>query len=547
MGHSRPGRHGLRHRPRQPPQVVLASRTAAAAPARARSPSPSGSSPSCRGRRSSAARAPTAPAPSFDLDYDRPKSIGRLRGFQGNFGVFVRSYAYILSLGGDGLAEASETAVLNANYLLARLRGGPRRQAPAGRLRPPLHARVRPLRRAGEARARRADARPRQAPARLRLPPADRLLPAAGRRGADGRADRDRDQGDASTPSPRRSSEILAEAESDPEIARNAPYTTPVRRLDEASASRAPSSARPRVGRRQAASLRLVAVAVRRARARGARRCPSPDGLLEVGQLLLQLEHRREEVAATSRPASSTSPASKPSESGSSRLERSLDLVPVDGRRDRRPLAGPQRVDGDRRLVLVVLAPVDEDLALAQLLRHLRDDQLRGLPLEQLGDGVGERLRLLVGDLRCSAGRRPGGPSSPRSWGSTRARGRRTARAAAARPAAVDDVAGAPGSRSKASTVGPLDLRRAARARGGARAPPAGPSRPASRGRRRRRSRSRPRCGRLQIGAVFTQSGRCFGQRFSKKASSVDAVRGSAAGSAGAPRRCGRIASAIRA
>ena len=65
--------------------------------------------------------------PTFDLDYDRPKSIGRLRGFQGNFGVFVRSYAYILSLGGDGLTEASETAVLNANYLLALHEGRPRR------------------------------------------------------------------------------------------------------------------------------------------------------------------------------------------------------------------------------------------------------------------------------------------------------------------------------------------------------------------------------------------------------------------------------------
>ena len=60
--------------------------------------------------------------PAFDLDYDRPKSIGRLRGFQGNYGVFVRSYAYIRSLGADGLKEASETAVLNANYLLARLK-----------------------------------------------------------------------------------------------------------------------------------------------------------------------------------------------------------------------------------------------------------------------------------------------------------------------------------------------------------------------------------------------------------------------------------------
>jgi glycine dehydrogenase subunit 2 len=50
------------------------------------------------------------------------RSIGKLRGFQGNYGVFVRSYAYIKSLGGEGLQDASEIAVLNANYLLARLR-----------------------------------------------------------------------------------------------------------------------------------------------------------------------------------------------------------------------------------------------------------------------------------------------------------------------------------------------------------------------------------------------------------------------------------------
>src|SRR5207253_1659980 len=62
--------------------------------------------------------------PRFEIEFDRPKSIGRLRGFQGNFGVFVRSYAYILSLGSDGLKEASETAVLNANYLLARMKEG---------------------------------------------------------------------------------------------------------------------------------------------------------------------------------------------------------------------------------------------------------------------------------------------------------------------------------------------------------------------------------------------------------------------------------------
>ena len=48
--------------------------------------------------------------PVYDLDFDRPKSIGRLRGFQGNYGVFVRSYAYIRSLGASGLREVSEAS-----------------------------------------------------------------------------------------------------------------------------------------------------------------------------------------------------------------------------------------------------------------------------------------------------------------------------------------------------------------------------------------------------------------------------------------------------
>ncbi len=58
---------------------------------------------------------------TFRLDYDRPRSIGKVRGFCGPFGVFVRAYAYIRSYGPD-LRRMSETAVLNANYLLARLR-----------------------------------------------------------------------------------------------------------------------------------------------------------------------------------------------------------------------------------------------------------------------------------------------------------------------------------------------------------------------------------------------------------------------------------------
>ncbi|MGH0034876.1 MAG: aminomethyl-transferring glycine dehydrogenase subunit GcvPB [Myxococcota bacterium] len=58
----------------------------------------------------------------YELDYQFPHSIGRLHGYLGNAGMFVRAFAYLRSLGPDGLRRCSEMAVLNANYLLARLR-----------------------------------------------------------------------------------------------------------------------------------------------------------------------------------------------------------------------------------------------------------------------------------------------------------------------------------------------------------------------------------------------------------------------------------------
>ena len=71
---------------------------------------------------------PFLPAPvvvregaSFRLEHDRPRSIGRVRGFAGPFGVFVRSYAFMRAYGPE-LREMADVAVLNANYLLARLR-----------------------------------------------------------------------------------------------------------------------------------------------------------------------------------------------------------------------------------------------------------------------------------------------------------------------------------------------------------------------------------------------------------------------------------------
>jgi len=59
---------------------------------------------------------------SLGLDYDRPHSVGRVRAFYGNFGMFVRALAYILANGPDGLRQTTEDAVLNANYLRAKLK-----------------------------------------------------------------------------------------------------------------------------------------------------------------------------------------------------------------------------------------------------------------------------------------------------------------------------------------------------------------------------------------------------------------------------------------
>ena len=57
----------------------------------------------------------------FELSEDAAKSVGRVRSYFGNFGVLVRAYAYILSLGGDGLENASRMALLNANYIRKKL------------------------------------------------------------------------------------------------------------------------------------------------------------------------------------------------------------------------------------------------------------------------------------------------------------------------------------------------------------------------------------------------------------------------------------------
>jgi glycine dehydrogenase subunit 2 len=59
---------------------------------------------------------------TYALDYHAPKSIGYIAPFYGNFGVILKAYAYMLSLGKEGLIEAAEMAVLNANYCRAMLK-----------------------------------------------------------------------------------------------------------------------------------------------------------------------------------------------------------------------------------------------------------------------------------------------------------------------------------------------------------------------------------------------------------------------------------------
>jgi glycine dehydrogenase subunit 2 len=57
----------------------------------------------------------------FSWDYDRPQSVGRVRAFYGNTGMFIRALAYILANGPDGLRQTTEDAVLNAKYIRKKL------------------------------------------------------------------------------------------------------------------------------------------------------------------------------------------------------------------------------------------------------------------------------------------------------------------------------------------------------------------------------------------------------------------------------------------
>jgi glycine dehydrogenase subunit 2 len=180
----------------------------------------------------------------FDLDDDRPKSIGKLRGFQGNYGCFVRSYAYIRSLGAEGLKDASEIAVLNANYLLARLRElGVADKLPLAFGELCMHEFVlsgAPMKR--ELQIRTLDLAKRLLDHGFHPPTVYFPLLVDEALLIEPTETETRETLDAFADA---IAAILREAEEDPSIAREAPHTTPVRRLDEAGAAKRPVIRQP--------------------------------------------------------------------------------------------------------------------------------------------------------------------------------------------------------------------------------------------------------------------------------------------------------------
>jgi glycine dehydrogenase subunit 2 len=182
--------------------------------------------------------------PRYELDHSGDKSIGRLRGFQGNFGVFVRSYAYICSVGGDGLRDVAETAVLNANYLRARLaEAGIGELLPIAFDRTCMHEFVlsgAPAKR--ELGIKTLDLAKRLLDHRVHPPTVYFPLLVDEALMIEPTETETKETLDAFADAVR---EILDEARRDPEIARNAPYGTPVRRLDEGAAARRPVVRQP--------------------------------------------------------------------------------------------------------------------------------------------------------------------------------------------------------------------------------------------------------------------------------------------------------------
>jgi glycine dehydrogenase subunit 2 len=183
---------------------------------------------------------PYLPRPVIDrrgdrlvLDGERPKSVGKIRSFFGNFGMFVRAYAFILAHGPEGLKRMSETAVLNANYLRKQLEGTwhlPYRSAT-------LHEVVFSDKHLEATGVRTLDVAKRLMDYGFHPPTIYFPLIVKGALMIEPTETESREELDAFVAAMQA---IDAEAKSDPDLVKHAPHTTPVRRLDETTAARNP-------------------------------------------------------------------------------------------------------------------------------------------------------------------------------------------------------------------------------------------------------------------------------------------------------------------
>ena len=169
----------------------------------------------------------------FDLQEDCPKSVGRVRSFFGNFGILVRAYSYITALGADGLEEVSRMALLNANYIRKKLE----KNYQLAYNEPCMHECIFTDRVQQRKNVSTLDIAKRLLDYGHHPPTIYFPLVVSGAMMIE----------PTETETPETLDDfidvmltIAAEAKEDPELVKNAPYSTPVRRLDEARAARKP-------------------------------------------------------------------------------------------------------------------------------------------------------------------------------------------------------------------------------------------------------------------------------------------------------------------
>lgn len=170
---------------------------------------------------------------TFYLDHDHPESIGRVRAFNGNFGVLVRALTYMRSMGPDGLRRIAHIAVLNANYIRARLRGSYHLPYDA----PSLHEVVFSDKLQTAKDVHTLDIAKRLMDYGFHPPTIYFPLIVAGALMIEPTESEPKEELDAFCDA---MIAIARECEERPELVRSAPHTTPVRRLDEARAARQP-------------------------------------------------------------------------------------------------------------------------------------------------------------------------------------------------------------------------------------------------------------------------------------------------------------------